>query len=113
MNWLLKDQSSCRPDFLPDHIERRLRFALARFGSRVERVIVFLHDRNGPRGEIDKVCRVLARVQGCGVITAAVIDSEWTAAVDRSINRVGHTVSRHLGRLRDHRLAHPREVMRG
>lgn len=113
MNWLLKDQSSCWPDFLPDHIERRLRFALARFGSRVERVIVFLHDRNGPRGGIDKVCRVLARVQGCGVITAAVIDSEWTAAVDRSINRVGHTVSRHLGRLRDHRLAHPREVMRG
>lgn len=113
MNWLLKDQSSCRPDFLPDHIERRLRFELARFGSRVERVIVFLHDRNGPRGGIDKVCRVLARVQGCGVITAAVIDSEWTAAVDRSINRVGHTVSRHLGRLRDHRLAHPREVMRG
>jgi hypothetical protein len=55
MNWLLKDQSSCRPDFLPDHIERRLRFALARFGSRVERVIVFLHDRNGPRGGIDKV----------------------------------------------------------
>jgi len=113
MNWLLKDQSSCRPDFLPDHIERRLRFELARFGSRVERVIVFLHDRNGSRGEIDKVCRVLARVQGCGVITAAVIDSEWTAAVDRSIGRVGHTVSRHLGRLRDHRLAHPREAMRG
>jgi hypothetical protein len=105
MNWLLKDQSCCRPDFLPDHIERRLRFALARFGTRVERVIVFLHDRNGPRGGIDKVCRVLAKVQGCGVITAAVIDSDWTAAVDRSINRVGHTVSRHLGR-RSHPFRH-------
>jgi hypothetical protein len=44
-------------------------------------------------------------VQGCGVITAAVIDSDWTAAVDRSINRVGHTVSRHLGR-RSHPFRH-------
>jgi ribosome-associated translation inhibitor RaiA len=113
MNWLLKDQSSCRPDFLPDHIERRLRFALARFGSRVERVIVFLHDRNGPRGGIDKVCRVLARVQGCGVMTAAVVDADWTAAVDRAINRVGHTVSRHLDRLREQRVGQPREALRG
>jgi len=95
MNWLLKDQSSFRPDHLPDHIERRLRFALARFGSRVERVIVFLQDRNGPRGGIDKVCRILATVQGCGSVMATVADSDWTAAVDR------HTVSRRIGRLRE------------
>lgn len=113
MNWLLKDQSSFRPDHLPDHIERRLRFALARFGSRVERVIVFLQDRNGPRGGIDKVCRILAKVQGCGAIMATVVDSDWTAAVDRATTRIGHTVSRQVGRLRDRQTGHPREAVRG
>ena len=88
MNWLLKDQvkgqagnqGTQRPADLPEHIERRLRFALARFGNRVERVIVFLQDRNGPKGGIDKVCRILAKVQGCGSMMAAVADSPKTAA---------------------------------
>jgi putative sigma-54 modulation protein len=113
MNWLLKDQSSFRPDHLPDHIERRLRFALARFGSRVERVIVFLQDRNGPRGGIDKVCRILAKVQGCGAIMATVVDSDWTAAVDRATTRIGYTVSRQVGRLRDRQTGQSREAVRG
>jgi putative sigma-54 modulation protein len=113
MNWLLNDQSSFRPDHLPDHIERRLRFALARFGSRVERVIVFLQDCNGPRGGIDKVCRILAKVEGCGTVMATVTDSDWTAAVDRATTRIGHTVSRQVGRLRDRQVWHAREALGG
>ena len=109
MNWLLRDQvadrggaqGSRRPADLPDHIERRLRFALARFGSRVDRVVVFLQDRNGPKGGIDKVCRIVAKVQGCGSVMAAVADSDWKAAVDRATTRIGHTVARQIDRARD------------
>lgn len=109
MNWLLKDQAadrsgshgSRRPAGLPDHIERRLRFALARFGHRVERVVVFLQDRNGPRGGIDKVCRILAKVHGCGTVMAAVADSDWTVAIDRATTRIGHSVARQVDRVRD------------
>ena len=101
MNWLLKDQVRSRPADLPDHIERRLRFALTRFSDRVEKVIVFLQDRNGPKGGIDKVCRILAKVQGCGSIMATVSDSDWHAAIDRATTRIGHTVSRQVGRRRE------------
>lgn len=110
MNWLLKDHGTKRPAGLPDHIERRLRFALARFGSRVEKVVVFLQDRNGPRGGVDKVCRILAKVQGCGAIMATVADSDWTAAVDRATTRIGHTVSRQIGRRRDRQFATARSI---
>jgi putative sigma-54 modulation protein len=113
MKWHLKDQGTRRPADLPDHIERRLRFALARFGSRVEKVVVFLHDHNGPKGGIDKVCRILAKVQGCGAIMATVADSEWTAAVDRATTRIGHTVSRRIGRLRDRQVQAPRAAAQG
>jgi putative sigma-54 modulation protein len=104
MKWLLKAQGATYPATLPDHIERRLRFALARLGDRVERVIVLLQDNNGPKGGIDKECRILAKVQGCGAIMATVADSEWTAAVDRATTRIGHTLSRRIGRLRDRRI---------
>ena len=100
MNWILRDSGVQRPQDLPDHIERRLRFALTRFGDRVERVVVFLKDRNGPRGGVDKVCRILAKVRGCGTTMAAVVDADWIAAVDRATTRVGHTVSRELERTR-------------
>lgn len=129
MNWLLKDQAkdqakdaggrqagnpgTQRPAGLPEHIERRLRFALARFGNRVERVVVFLQDRNGPKGGIDKVCRILAKVQGCGSMMAAVADSDWTAAVDRATTRIGHTVARQVGRARDRSGRPPRSAGRG
>lgn len=121
MNWLLKDQvrhqagnpGARLPADLPDHIERRLRFALARFGGRVERVIVFLQDRNGPKGGVDKVCRILAKVHGCGSLMAVVADSDWTAAVDRATTRIGHTVARQVDRARDRHGRSPRVAVPG
>lgn len=113
MKWLLKHQGTPHPANLPDHIERRLRFALARFDDRVERVIVFLQDRNGPKGGIDKVCRILTKVQGCGAIMATVADSDWTAAVDRATTRLGHTLARQIGRLRDRRIQAFRSAVAG
>jgi len=85
----------------PQHIQWRLRCALPRFGTRVARVIVILQDCNGPRGGIDKTCRVMANVDGCGAIVATVVDSDGNAAVDRAVARGGHTVSRRLGRRRE------------
>lgn len=107
MKWELKDAGIRRPSDLPDHIERRLRFALARFSDRVERVVVFLKDLNGPEGGIDKVCRILAKVRGCGVTLAAVVDTDWITAVDRATHRIGHAVSRDIDRFH-RRLGTPR-----
>jgi putative sigma-54 modulation protein len=99
----LTPEGSRSPADLPRHIERRLRFALVRFSPRVERIVVFLQDRNGPKGGVDKVCRILAKVKGCGVVMATIADSDWMSAVDRAASRVGHTVARQLSRLHDRR----------
>jgi putative sigma-54 modulation protein len=101
MIWELKDKGVVRPRELPDHIERRLRFAIARFQGRVEKVLVFLHDHNGPKGGIDKVCRILVKTRGCGSVIAAVVDSDWFVAVDRATTRIGHSLGRHIERIRE------------
>ena len=105
MNWELKDSGVRRPDDLPERIERRLRFALARFGNHIRKTIVFLHDRNGPKGGIDKVCRILVKTNGCGSIVASIVDSDWITAVDRATSRIGHTVGREIARLRERQVA--------
>ena len=85
---------------LQHRIDRRLRFALAWFGDRISRVVVYLSDLNGPKGGIDKSVRVLTRIDGVGLVVAMVVDSDWTVAVDRAAHRIGHNVSRSLIRQR-------------
>ena len=85
---------------LQHRIDRRLRFALARFGDRISRVVVYLSDLNGPKGGIDKSVRVLTRIDGGGLVVAMVVDSDWTLAVDRAAHRIGHNVARSLIRQR-------------
>lgn len=87
---------------LRDHIDRRLSFALSRFGGRVNKASVYLADTNGPKGGIDKSCQIVVRLRGLGEVVAEVADAEWPAAVDRAANRIGHNVSRELDRKRDH-----------
>ena len=101
MIWALKDKGVIRPRELPNHIERRLRFAFSRFLGQIDKIMVFLQDHNGPKGGIDKVCRVLVKARGCGMIMAAVADSEWVAAVDRATTRIGRSVARQIERRRD------------
>lgn len=101
MIWHLKDNGVRRPADLPGRIERRLRFALVRFGSRIDKAFVFLHDLNGPKGGIDKLCRILVKTRGCGVMVVAVADSDWNTAVDRATTRIGQTVARHVERHRE------------
>ena len=101
MLWTLRSAGVVTEQSLRDHIERRLTYALSRFGSRVNRVTVYLSDRNGPKGGIDKSCRIVVRLRGLGESVSVVDDTDWTVAVDRAATRAGHNVSRELEKKRD------------
>lgn len=87
-------------DDLKTHIDRRLDFALSRFGSRVLKTIVYLNDNNGPKGGLDKSCLIIVRLRGLKEVVAEIVDSDWPVAVDRATTRIGHSVSRELERKR-------------
>lgn len=82
-------------------LERRLAYALGRFGDRVRRVAVFLSDENGPKGGTDKVCRITAELPGVGRAVVEGVDSSLTAVIDRTADRVGQSVRRRLDRARE------------
>lgn len=83
---------------LREHIERRIHFALARFSSRVARVTVRLSDVNGPRGGLDKQCRVTVALRGARRIQVENLDAGLYAAIDRAADGAGRSVGRELAR---------------
>lgn len=89
------------PAELVDHVDRRLHFALARFGPRIARATVALEDANGPRGGVDKTCRIVVRLRSGGDVVASVDDVDWHAAVDRATTRIGQSVGREVTRSRE------------
>jgi len=84
---------------LRQHLERRLGFALGRFGYRVRTVWAHLSDQNGPRGGIDKRCRLQAR-GAFGLATVEVDDTQIEAAIDGACDRLGRGIARALERSR-------------
>ncbi len=78
------------------HVERRIRLALGRILVRVERVHVRLVDVNGPKGGVDKTCRIRVHLFGLPTVVVEQADADLHAAIDRAADRVGRTVARKL-----------------
>ncbi len=98
-----------RPDAdLRAYIERRLRFALGRFGPRLERIVLRLADVNGPRGGEDKRCTVAVRLRPGREVFVSHAHRDVRAAVDLAAERAGSAVAREIARRRDWRTARAR-----
>ena len=69
---------------LREHIERRLGFALGRFGGRVGLVTVSLEDLNGPRDGLDQHRRIEVGLLPSGKVMAEATGVEVIAAVNRA-----------------------------
>ena len=57
-------------------VERRLAFALGRFGDRVARMTVSVEDLNGPRGGLDQRCRIEVSLVPSGTVMTEATDAE-------------------------------------
>ena len=90
---------------LRDYTERRLRFALARAADRVRRITVRFFDINGPRGGIDKRCRIQVMLNGLGGVVIEDTETNLYLAIDRATDRIGRNVMRRLA----HHAARPDE----
>ena len=90
---------------LREYIDRHLYFALGRFGPAIDRVDVRLGDTNGPRGGVDKRCRIVVKLRVAGSTRIAIDDDDESlyAAIARATARVGRAVARTLDRKRGKR----------
>jgi hypothetical protein len=94
----LRGQGTQVSSALRAHAERCLEFALRRFGNRIDRVSVWLEDVNGPRGGVDKRCRIAVRLRPTGSAFVAKAASDAYVAIGRAAGRAGWAVSRRIAR---------------
>ena len=77
-------------------IQRRFTFALDRFAHSIREVEVSLSDVNGPRGGIDKICRVRLRLYPRGILVAKSASSSLQHAARDAGMKVRQMLSRRL-----------------
>lgn len=81
-----------------DTVTRRLQFALSRFAPDIREVRVHAFDQNGPKGGVDKSCRVTVHLHGGDVVTVTDDDADFLVAASRAADRVGRAVARLIDR---------------
>src|SRR4051812_11506452 len=86
----------CATDEIREYAQRRIRFALDRFRD-VRRVVVSLDDLNGPKGGMDKFCRIVAEF-GFASVVVEEAQITWHAAIARATHRLSQRVARELKR---------------
>jgi putative sigma-54 modulation protein len=95
---------------LAELTKHRLQRALGRFASRVRRVRVCLNDVNGPRGGIDKRCRMRVDLFPRGAVVVEAVGAAFEQALFGAAERVVRRVRALIERKRDaHRRRRPRD----
>jgi putative sigma-54 modulation protein len=82
-------------------MERRLGFALGRFGERIDRVLLRFSDANGDRGDVDKRCQIDVGLRPRSVRVEHT-DADLFVALDHAADRASRSVARALEREREY-----------
>jgi ribosome-associated translation inhibitor RaiA len=90
--------------------ERRVRFALRRLSWLVPRARVQLSDVNGPRGGIDKCCRIELDAAGAPPVLVTALARDWRRAIDEAVSRAARTLLRARRRAKRHELGRPADA---
>jgi putative sigma-54 modulation protein len=93
---ILASHLSLKPEH-EQHIHRRTHSVLARLGEKISRIEVRLTDINGPRGGVDKRCRILVFFKQGEPLLVQTHGGHIDHLIDHAFQRTGHAVRKRLG----------------
>ena len=91
---------------LRSYVEQRLGTALGWARHHLRKLAVSLSDINGPRGGVDKRCKIQLRLAGGRDIIIDGVEADLYAAIDRAADRADRAVVKQVERTRQ--FAHTR-----
>ena len=106
MNLFVRSSNVALSQPIRTYIDRRVRMVMGRFGRKIARVSVRISDVNGPRGGVDKLCRIEARFWGRIPVVVEDVAADLPQAIDRAIRRMGRAAARVAAK----RLETPRDL---
>jgi hypothetical protein len=107
---VLFESRDVHADHLRELADRRARFVMRRLTWLVSRARIQLSDLNGPRGGLDKRCRVELKTQGSGSVVIISIARDWRKAIDEALARAAHALVRVWRRSQDRKRGTPRAI---
>ena len=99
MEIIITDRHNCLNDQAREFIQRRMAFTLSRFASRIQRVTLTVSDANGPKGGVDKQCKVQVKLHRSAEILITNQDADLKSCISRVVDRTGRTVARSVAQL--------------
>jgi putative sigma-54 modulation protein len=91
---------------LRSYTEHRLAIALGWAKQHMRKLAVSLSDINGPRGGVDKRCKIQVQLGGGREVIIDNVEADLYAAIDRAVDRADRAVVRQVARTRQ--FAHTR-----
>jgi ribosome-associated translation inhibitor RaiA len=79
------------------HVERELARQLGHVSTTAGHVVAFLSDVNGPRGGLDKRCRIRARLTSAGEVFASAVTADLYEAITKAARRLGRAIQHATG----------------
>lgn len=98
MNTTIHFRSMEMTGYLEIYIKRRIAFAFSRVKDSVRSLAINVSDINGPKGGIDKQCKVLLRVDSKPDIIIVEKQSDALLAIDRAITRASRRMNQSIKR---------------
>ena len=81
---------------LREFAERRLRFAVSRYGSRIRRICVVFNDTTPQPPSMPACCRVSARLRDGQDVTVSISGTDAQSCIAAASDRLGRTLSRRV-----------------
>ncbi len=88
------------PNMIRYHFVDRVQRSFEKFRKHVQTIRVHVEDVNGPKGGIDKQCRLVLQLRSIPQIVIQDRDSSLCNLLDRVTDRATHSLSRKIDRLR-------------
>jgi putative sigma-54 modulation protein len=93
---ILVSNLSFKPEH-EQHVTQRAHWALDQLAEKINRIEVRLTDINGPRGGIDKRCRILVFFNQGEPLLVQTHGAHIGHVIDHSFERIGRAVRKRLG----------------
>jgi ribosome-associated translation inhibitor RaiA len=107
LTWLMVPVSRLEmTNALRSYTEHRLAIALGWAKQHICKLAVSLSDINGPRGGVDKRCKIQVQLGGGREVIIDNVEADLYVAIDRAVDRADRAVVRQVSRTRQ--FAHTR-----
>jgi hypothetical protein len=95
---LITDRSGAMDSQMSETAKRKVRFALSRFARRVSSVELVVNDENGPRGGVDKSCRLQVSLKWAQDVVITDRDDDLGRCISRAAERSARAVAKAIER---------------